>query len=102
MYAVELTMNLAISRWVFGAIAISLVACARPAAQTSGAPAATDEQSRAPKLLTIAIQTELKGFLIDYTQESKGIGGVSQPPPIVHNNLVADNGMGVFFPQLAV
>jgi len=88
--------------WLIGAVALSLAACARPPAQTDGIAGALAEQSRGPKVLTIAIQSELKGFIIDYTQESKGIGGVSQPPPIVHNYLVADNGMGVFYPQLAV
>ncbi len=91
-------------RWlVLGAVVLSVVACAQPAAQPGGSgPAAPAPESRAPKVLTLATQSELKGFLIEYTGESKGIGGVSQPPPIVHNYLVADDGMGVFPPQLAV
>ncbi len=95
-------MGSLIRRCVLGAMAVSLVACAHPQSQTTGLTASTGEGGKAPKVLTIAIQTELKGFLIDYTQESKGIGGVSQPPPIVHNYLVADNGLRVFFPQLAL
>jgi peptide/nickel transport system substrate-binding protein len=96
-------MRFVVRRWMLGVCVLSLVACARSAAQpSSGAPPGAVAESRAPKVLTIATQTELKGFLIDYTGESKGIGGVSQPPPIVQNYLVADDGMGVFPPQLAV
>ncbi len=96
-------MPLAVRLVVLWILVLSLVACARPSGQqqgeSRGGPAS---ESRAPRILTIATQTELKGFLIDYTGESKGIGGVSQPPPIVHNYLVADDGLGVYPPQLAV
>jgi peptide/nickel transport system substrate-binding protein len=96
-------MSSAIHWCALGALVLMLAACAQPVGQardSAGAPAV--ESRAAPKVLTIAIQTQLKGILIDYTQESKGIGGVSQPPPIVHNYLVADNGMNRFFPQLAL
>jgi peptide/nickel transport system substrate-binding protein len=95
-------MRTTIRGFFLGTLAASLAACAPAPGIRESAPAAGDASSRAPKVLTIAIQSELKGFIIDYTQESRGIGGVSQPPPIVHNYLVSDNGMGVFAPQLAV
>src|SRR5437870_5197690 len=88
-------------RFILGVVAISVAACAPPAARTGQAPTAPQPESRGPKVLTIAIQTELKGFIRDYSGETAGIGGVSQPPPIVHNYLVADNGMGEFVPMIA-
>jgi len=91
-----------IALYLFGAIAVVSAACA-PAPRAAGGPsAAPGQESRAPKALTIAIQTELKGFVREYSGETAGIGGVSNPPPIVHNWLSIDNGMGVWLPQLAV
>lgn len=91
-----------LSRWILVGVAVSLTACAQPQARPGDSATAPGEQPRAPKVLTIAIQSEPKGFLFDYTQQSKGIGGVSQPPSIVHNFLVADDGLGVFLPQIAL
>src|SRR5687768_8610417 len=92
------------------AVVIALTACApaagpRDAPSGSGAPepargsAATE--SSAPKVLSMGIQTEPKGFLIDYTQETVRIGGISQPVQVAHNLLVVNNGMDVWFAQLA-
>ncbi|HZT06989.1 MAG TPA: peptide ABC transporter substrate-binding protein [Chloroflexota bacterium] len=83
------------------AAAVLLAACAPSPKATTAPQASVGGDPRSPKVLTIAIQTELKGFLIDYTQESKGIGGVSQPPPIAHDFLLADDGLGNFTPRLA-
>jgi peptide/nickel transport system substrate-binding protein len=88
-------------RYVLATLALALAACVAPAGRTGTEPDSSGEVSRGPKVLTIAIQTELKGFVRDYTGETSGIGGVSQPPQIVHNLLVADNGMGIYTPVLA-
>src|SRR6266496_3879775 len=91
----------------FGIAAIVLAACA-PTVSTGGSPTGGAEapavvpEASAPKVLTLGIQTELKGFLIDYTQETVRIGGISQPIQVVHNFLVVNNGMDVWFPQLAM
>ncbi len=86
-------------------IGLILVNCApqRPSGVVGGGSASsqtTGEASRAPKILKIAIQGELKGFIQDLTLDG-GSGGVVQPRPIAHNVLTRENNTGAMFPQLA-
>ena len=51
--------------------------------------------------MTLAILVEPHGFVFDLTQQPSRVGGVKQPPPIVHNLLTVENDKGVWEPQLA-
>jgi hypothetical protein len=89
---------------VLTGLAVLIAGCAQPTGgggtQSQGAP--SPATASAPKTMTLAIQTEPKGFLIDYTLETVGIGGIAQPVQVVHNFLAINNGMDVWLPQLAV
>ena len=62
------------------AVAAAFAVSPAHAQPTGGAPTqsqgATAPAPNAPKTMTLAIQTEPKGFLIDYTQETVRIGGI--------------------------
>jgi peptide/nickel transport system substrate-binding protein len=58
--------------------------------------------ARAPKTLTVAIQSELQGFILELTQDNSRVGGVKQPKSMVHNLLTAENDKGAFIPELAM
>jgi peptide/nickel transport system substrate-binding protein len=81
-----------------------VAACAPQAGRGPAAGSATgqDEAQRPPKVLTLAIQNELKGFVHELTLENARVGGVRQPKPIVHNLLTVENDRAQFLPELAV
>ena len=88
---------------VLAGIAILIAGCAQPTGNGSAqSREATAPAPSAPKTMTLAIQTEPKGFLIDYTLETVRIGGIAQPVQVVHNFLAINNGMDIWLPQLAV
>jgi peptide/nickel transport system substrate-binding protein len=89
---------------VGAALAVWLVllsACAPQAAPTPGAAPVQPEAPRAPKTVTLGIQSELQGFILELTTDNSRVGGVKQPKSIVHNLLTAENEKGEFFPELA-
>src|SRR4051794_40176710 len=99
---------LRISTWALAALLV-LTACAGPSerSQTSGsAPGGQPEATRgAPKVLTIAVQRELKDFA-RFTGAAYGGGqpgsGNSQVAKIAHNYLADERrGTGVMVPQIA-
>lgn len=84
------------------ALLLILMACGpRPASTDSSAATAQPEAPRAAKILTVGIQSELQGFILELTQDNSRVGGVKQPKSIVHNLLTAENDKGEFFPELA-
>src|SRR5437867_1509273 len=83
------------------AVAIVLSACA-PSGGSAARPAdGGAEPTRAPKTLTIAILVEPHGFVFDLMQQPSRVGGIKQPPPIVHNLLTVENDKIVWEPELA-
>src|SRR4051812_7114415 len=103
-------MHRALSKTICSPLAIGvllLCACAPQASPpTQNAPAAVpapqNEQPQAPKVLTVAIQSELSGFILELTQDNSRVGGVKQPKTMVHDLLTIDNDKGVWIPDLAV
>jgi peptide/nickel transport system substrate-binding protein len=79
-----------------------LAACAPQAASPrSESTGSQPERQRAPKVLTVAIQSEPGGFILELTQDNSRVGGVKQPKAIVHNLLTIDNDKGAWIPELA-
>jgi peptide/nickel transport system substrate-binding protein len=76
---------------------------ASPAAPTGGGQSISST-TRGPKILTLAVQRELKGFA-KFTGVAAGGGnpgaGNSQIAKIGHSYLAQDDGTGTFVPQLA-
>jgi hypothetical protein len=73
-----------------------------PAAGGQAPPRAESASGgRTPKVLTLAIETELKGFVVELALENARIGGVKQPKPMVHNLLTAENDKQESIPELA-
>jgi peptide/nickel transport system substrate-binding protein len=51
--------------------------------------------------MTLAIAVEPQGFVFDLTQQPGRLGGIKQPPPMVHNLLTVENDQQVWLPELA-
>src|SRR5438093_13357531 len=79
-------------------------ACAPAAPGSSGAGTSASSVSRGPKMLTLAVQREGKGFA-KFTGAAAGGGnpgaGNNQISKIGHSYLALDDGTGTFIPQLA-
>src|SRR5438876_1860254 len=89
------------------AVVIATSACAPTAPSTPSAGSqsvAPSAPSRGPKILTLAVQRELKGFA-KFTGAAAGGGnpgaGNNQISKIGHSYLALDDGTGTFIPQLA-
>jgi peptide/nickel transport system substrate-binding protein len=88
-----------------------IASCASPSPSSSNAPSGGASSAaisptaapvpQTPKVLTIAIQNELKGFVAELSLENTRVGGVRQPKPIAHNLLTVENERGEFLPELA-
>jgi peptide/nickel transport system substrate-binding protein len=81
---------------------VSACAALSPQGPPGGLPSQVQIQApRPPKVLTLAIQNELKGFVAELSLENNRVGGVKQAKPIVHNLLTAENDRGAYIPELA-
>lgn len=86
--------------------ALSLLAgaCGPRTASAPGANGAPGQTAapRQPKILTVAVQNELKGFVHELSLENARVGGVRQPKPMVHNLLAVEDDRSVWSAELAV
>ncbi|MBM2812569.1 MAG: hypothetical protein HW416_3328 [Chloroflexi bacterium] len=89
---------------LFAIVAVFISACAPGPSTTPGQPAGGEQgaqRSSEPKVLTVAIVSELEAWNTDLIRASRS-GGITLLHHIAHNKLVVETGAFAWVPQLAV